>query len=771
MSLSLLFLKRTDKQGWFRNIITLVAIILATTVLLSAMAVGNAISNQSDRDDRLGRMVPLSSSSNNLKENLADNGDVVIFSITHLPLDRDSVREIGLLPASTRAPLLRGLHRYPAENEVFVSSALKKAIDSDEKWRERYADVQVIKAVPDFYLGSPDQKVAFYRISDQDYAKYYDSGTMKAIDERGINATEKSLAEFSRNRLRRRVMDVFMLMCGLGFSFPLLILAISATRVGIMQREQRYAALSLIGASKKQINQVILFETLITAGLGAAIGTGLYFLVNYLVLREIRFNSLRFFPQDLSIEPLIFVGIITLVLAVSVLVNWLALRKVKTSPLGVAKRQKRLKKPRIWRLLPILASVAWVYWVNQQSKDWFMKSAEASMFHFVGIFLLSMFSLLVAGPYLTYLLAKLLSKIGRGATTTLASKRLQAFAKPIYSSVSGVVLAFFVGTFFMSSLASVKASYQEFYKIQATYSRLSSKQVNGSSLRLNEMRRQTSENDIARLEALIKNHDQLQKSVLVIKPLYYVNSVAVGDEEAPEKGGYVYTCAELVDFTQLTCPDQFSVDEKVVVDLDFEKVEHRIMSFSDIENPRTHISSVLLKFSNPLEAQRAKIQIQNLISQELRRSGDLWYIQTDGDTFDVMSRVAGLVDVVLIGTALTVVIASLSLAVATISGFFERKRSFFALRLMGAGMSRLNRVILLEALVPLILASVLALSAGALLVKYLVSVMVMDYFIFKLPEARYFIVVALSFVSTFVIIALILPLLKRITNFENNRTE
>ena len=49
MKLGLLFLKRTDKQGWFRNIVIVFAIMLATATLLSAMALGNAFNKSFDR--------------------------------------------------------------------------------------------------------------------------------------------------------------------------------------------------------------------------------------------------------------------------------------------------------------------------------------------------------------------------------------------------------------------------------------------------------------------------------------------------------------------------------------------------------------------------------------------------------------------------------------------------------------------------------------------------------------------------------------------------
>ena len=49
MKLGLLFLKRTDKQGWFRNVVIVFAITLATATLLSAMALGNGFNKGFDR--------------------------------------------------------------------------------------------------------------------------------------------------------------------------------------------------------------------------------------------------------------------------------------------------------------------------------------------------------------------------------------------------------------------------------------------------------------------------------------------------------------------------------------------------------------------------------------------------------------------------------------------------------------------------------------------------------------------------------------------------
>ena len=178
---------------------------------------------------------------------------------------------------------------------------------------------------------------------------------------------------------------------------------------------------------------------------------------------------------------------------VAIIVNWWALRKVKTSPLGVVKDQKRLRKPTILGALPLLVAGGIIWKLNQLGSQWFYPSnpgegGNRPELYFLGTFLLLMIGLLTAGAFLTYVVAKILEKLARHASLVMATKRLQMFARPIFSSVSGVVLALFVGSFFLGTIASVEATMMHEYQEAQTNHDLQSRQINTNQLKIYENR-------------------------------------------------------------------------------------------------------------------------------------------------------------------------------------------------------------------------------------------------------------------------------------------
>jgi predicted lysophospholipase L1 biosynthesis ABC-type transport system permease subunit len=114
-------------------------------------------------------------------------------------------------------------------------------------------------------------------------------------------------------------------------------------------------------------------------------------------------------------------------------------------------------------------------------------------------------------------------------------------------------------------------------------------------------------------------------------------------------------------------------------------------------------------------------------------------------------------------------IAGCSLAVAVIAGLSERKRPFSPLRLTGAPLSVLRRVVALESAVPLLIIALISigvgfLSAGMFLWSQLSQPLVA-------PSAGYYGVVVLGVTASLGLIASTLPVLRRITGPETARNE
>lgn len=775
MKLGLLFLKRTDKQGWFRNIVIVFAIMLATATLLSAMALGNGFNKSFDRGHWYSNLLTAQRRNAKRSLDLKNNDDRTVVKINAFTaFGKVQIREVGIYQLTDKAPILPGLARQPGAKEMFVSQGLMDLIAQNPDLKERFAGYDLKLGVPNDLLSKPNEAMAIYQIPQTILNNQEAMNQSALVNQEQMNTIKKPVE--SRNQL---IINIFMLICGLGVCFPLLILVISATRVGMVQREQRYAALSLIGASKRQINGIILAETLAAAGLAVVLGSGLFVVFKKLILEQLKFNGDVMFAGDLWPSVSVFCGVIGLVLMVAIIVNWWALRKVKTSPLGVVKDQKRLRKPTILGALPLLVAGGIIWKLNQLGPQWFYpanpgEGGNRPELYFLGTFLLLMIGLLTAGAFLTYVVAKILEKLARHASLVMATKRLQMFARPIFSSVSGVVLALFVGSFFLGTIASVEATMMHEYQEAQTNHDLQSRQINTNQLKIYENRLGDAQmyqamTQHTKLMSLTKRHTRVR---MFSEQLIDVSGAARAQERTVF--GEIYTCQELTQWTKLRCPADYQPTEQVVINTnnqDHTKQNQLVRLTPELLARGTiQYANIVLEFANRADLERGRKFVQNIMARSIREADQGGFIQSDDDKFDSLGSVRGLIQAIMAGTALTIGMAGFSVAVAMIGSFFERKKSFSNLRLMGVDIAQLYRVVLIESIVPLLLAAVLAVVVGLLTVRYLVSVM-SSKFIFAMPKADYFWMVGVSLLVTIGIIVSTLPILKRVTALESNRTE
>ncbi len=114
-------------------------------------------------------------------------------------------------------------------------------------------------------------------------------------------------------------------------------------------------------------------------------------------------------------------------------------------------------------------------------------------------------------------------------------------------------------------------------------------------------------------------------------------------------------------------------------------------------------------------------------------------------------------------------IAGCSLAVSVVGGITERKRPFSLLRLAGAALPVLRRVVLLESAVPLLAAAVVAVGVGFLAANLFLQAQ-MQYTLSP-PGVGYYVLVIAGLVAALGIIAATLPLLRRVTGPETVRND
>jgi ABC-type antimicrobial peptide transport system permease subunit len=130
-------------------------------------------------------------------------------------------------------------------------------------------------------------------------------------------------------------------------------------------------------------------------------------------------------------------------------------------------------------------------------------------------------------------------------------------------------------------------------------------------------------------------------------------------------------------------------------------------------------------------------------------------------------------NVLLAIVALTLLMAACSLAVTVGGSIVERKRPFTLLRLSGAPGSTLYRVVLLESVLPLVSASIVAAAVGVGVAVPLVKALpkLQNEPSLALPGLAYYVAMGAGLVVALVVISSALPLLRRVTQPNGARFE
>jgi len=235
--------------------------------------------------------------------------------------------------------------------------------------------------------------------------------------------------------------DLILAVVALAILTPVLIFIGTATRLSAARREQRFAAMRLAGATRRQVSLIAAIESMAAAVLGTAIGFGLFFVLR-IPVAAIPFIGQPFFPAELtlSLSGIVLVGAGVPLFAA--LAARMALRRVNISPLGVARRA-RPKPPGAWRVIPMLAGLAELgFWAIHGHPA----SIPGQIQAFASSFFIILVGLFIAGPWLTMAAAAAMARWTSRPATLLAARRIGDDPKAAFRAVSGLVMALFITT-------------------------------------------------------------------------------------------------------------------------------------------------------------------------------------------------------------------------------------------------------------------------------------------------------------------------------------
>ncbi|MGC5321249.1 FtsX-like permease family protein [Micromonospora arida] len=705
------------REALTRLIVIAAAVAIGSGLLLTTLAGVNAVNAQLTR---YASVYPNAST--------GGDADPLWWSTREDYFHGKQIIRIDVAATGPNAPTPTGVPSTPGPGEYYASPALRKLLAAHpaDQLADRYPG-RDIGTVGPAGLTSPDTMLVIRGGTPDEVA------TLPLAKQLTTVGDTPALPETTVNL-------ILSVIAG-GLLFPLLIFVGTATRLNAARREQRFAAMRLVGATPKQISVVAAVEATTAAVVGTAVGFGLFYAFRG-PMAGIPFTGMPFFPSDMSLGVLDALLVALGVPAGAAVAAQVSLRRVRISPLGVTRRVTP-RAPRAYRLIPILLGVSVLFFAIGFRPP----TSDGQAAVFLPGLLLIMAGLILAGPWLTMVGARIMARYANRPATLIAARRLADNPKAGFRAISGIMLALFVTSVAVgvittivanrgpAPVGSTEAGQVSFYLPEdapATPDSLFTdlRSITGVrsafAVRENPDWMSASEPGLIACAEIPNAYGRCAEGAIVAE-------VATGlipfRESASSTRVWPAASVPLGELQQLPVMS-------IVVDTDG--------SAATIERSRTVLETALPAF-------RVAPNVPGDFESEFANTLRGW---------------EQLANVIIIAS---LALGGCSLAVSVIGGLTERRRPFSLLRLSGAPVRVLRRVVALESAVPMLAVAAVAIGMG-LLAAHLFLRAQMGYTLIA-PEPRFYVIVVVGLAACLGVIASTLPLLERITGPETARSE
>jgi hypothetical protein len=737
------------REAAVRLVLLVAAVGVGVGLLLTAVAGVNAVNTQNDRYAWFSTGISLKTA-----YAAKTTTDPLWWLIRADRFDGQLIGRIDVAATGPTSPAPPGIGHLPGPGQYYASPALAALLRSTpaDQLAARYPG-HLIGTIGDAALPSPNSLVIVIGRTAAQLAQ-----TPGAVRAPAIATTPPSGCGQSQclpgQGMNANSIDLVMSVVALAILFPVLIFIGTATRLSAARREERFAAMRLAGATPRQISLIAAVESTVAAVAGMAVGFGLFFGLR-VPLASIPFTGTPFFPSDLSLSlPDVLLVALGVPLAAAIVAR-LALRRVHISPLGVSRRVTP-KAPRAWRVLPLLAGVGVLGFIVVHGRP---PTTPEQIQAFVPAFLLIMVGLVTAGPWLTMAGARLMARRAGRAGTLIAARRLADNPKAEFRAVSGLVLALFITTVAVALITTQDAK--------------SGRPLDGPAA-ANVLADEFSDDSqpVTVPAALL---DRLRsiggvQGVLAVRQArgLTIPGTLLG---FPQRFGAIP--AGLVSCTQLAgipsfgrCPAGataavFPADG--VVGRPLAGITWPAASVSASRLNRLPVLTMSVATNGTVPAIEQARTVLETAYPGYDPPATLGEVKADANQQSVAYQ--QLADVVVL-TSLA--IAGCTLAASIAAGLAERKRPFSLLRLAGAPLGMLQRVVALESAVPLLVTAVISIGVGFAASAMFAAAQIGP---FTAPGAVYYIIIGVGIALSLGIIAATRPLLRRITGPEVARNE
>jgi hypothetical protein len=699
--------------------------------------------------------------------------------------DGQQINRFDVAATGASSPAPPGISRDPAPGQYYASPALIALLRSTpaDQLADRYPG-HLAGAIGDAGLPSPSSLVIIVGRTPAQLAATPYSAQVTSIATTGFGRPvnpEGLLYEPPDGGGPGSTIDLILSVVALAILAPVLIFITTATRLSAARREQRFAAMRLAGATRKQISLLAATESTVAAVLGVALGFGVFFLLRAPVA-GIPLVGQPFFPAELTLSlPDVLVVALGVPVAAAAAAR-LALHRVHISPLGVARRQTP-KPPRAWRVLPLLAGFAGLGFFVVHGKP---ASPSAQVLAFVPGYLLIIVGLVIAGPWLTMAAARIMARRTSRPSTLIAARRLADDPRAAFRAVSGLVLALLITTAAVVAIATQDTKDVTRWGNPAAANVLTSQLADQNFGNVVYSSSVTTKGagpaaSAAPLTAQLRAIPGVQGVMVVravprltIPATFHDLGISPFGPPAPVPAGVV-SCAQLATVSALgRCPA--GATAAAFPEGGFDGPLDSGLDLSGFTWPAVHLQVTQLE-SLGVDAvnvatdgsvptvERARTVLENAYGYaSLNGPSTLSELTAQDDsTNNAYQQLANVVILV------SLPIAGCTLAAGIAAGLADRKRAFSLLRLTGARLATLRRVVALEGAVPLLAVSVIAIGTGFGAAAMNASLQQGRSIV--APGAAYYLLTAGGILVSLVIIAATFPLLARITGPEVARNE
>jgi hypothetical protein len=739
-----------DKEALVRLVVTSVAVALGVGLLLASLASMNAVNSQDARGSWLNTQ-PGSSS----EVSTGSHTNPLWWLASSDEFEGQTIDRIDAAATGPRSPVPPGMVRLPQGGEFYASPALAKLVASTPtaELGDRFPgrEVGTIGAAG---LPNPAALVVVVGYSPQQLSKTPGAGQVTTMAAPGSPSGGGSGSQ---------QFLIVLVVGALALLFPVLIFLATATRLAAARREQRFAAMRLVGATPRQVSTIAAVEATVAALAGVILGFVL-FVVLRPALQHVSITGAPFAPGDLSLS---FADVLIVAIGVPIaaaLAARMALRRVVISPLGVSRRVTP-PAPRAARLIPLVAGLVWL---GLLAGVVHLHGKGVVYAVFVG-FLLMMVGLVTAGPWLTDVGARVMTRHTSRPDVLLAGRRLSDNPRSAFRSISGLVLALFVATVAIGIVTTVVADHGAPAGGEVAVGTLVDMLGNPNTASVE------GENSIPSLPPRLTGELESIKGVVGTTVIRW--DPLVSTDHATEQMPGLVSCAELARTPAL---GRCAAGASVVTIKPFSDQGNgftKRTTLADTTWPAAAISPDRLA-GLPVEevivgtdgstagVEHARTDLESALPYQAYQGPPMTIGEVSSSTSRSYTELQNVTDVVIVASLL---IAGCSLAVGVVSGISDRRRPFSLLRLTGVPLGVLRRIVALEAALPLLVVAVVSVAIGLLGAELFLRSQL--HVSLRLPGLLYFAVVVAGIVASLALIAATLPLIDRITGPEVARNE